>query len=61
MSKVRKNILKNNDVVKKEIENSFMERLKDSKIFSNNEICKIKKDIIQYEKCYLLGMCDFEI
>lgn len=33
MSKVRKNILKNNDVVKKEIENSFMERLKDSKIF----------------------------
>ncbi len=37
----------------------FIERIENSKLFSNNEILEIKNSITQYEKCYLLGSIDF--
>ncbi|MCI8654482.1 MAG: hypothetical protein HFJ48_01200 [Clostridia bacterium] len=56
---VKEDILRN-DIIEEQVEKLFIERIEKSNMFSNNEISKIKSNVIQYEKCYLLGMCDFK-
>lgn len=60
MKKVKKDISKKN-IIEEQVEKLFIERIEKSNMFSNKDINKIKRNIVEYEKCYLLGMCDFKI
>lgn len=51
------NVVKD-EVVKKQVEKLFIERIENSKVFSNNEICKIKSNMLECEKCFFLGILD---
>lgn len=42
----------------KTISNIFGNRLRESNIFTEDEICLIEKDKMLYERCYLLGILD---
>lgn len=43
-----------------EEENIFLKRIKESKIFTEEQIEAIKNDYILYERCYLLGVLDMQ-
>ncbi len=46
------------EIIEKNIEKIFINRMKGSNVFKEKEIDKIQKDIILYEKSYLLGIFD---
>ena len=41
-------------------ENIFLQRIVESKIFTEEQIEVIKNDYILYERCYLLGVLDMK-
>ena len=41
-------------------ENIFLQRIVESKIFTEEQIEAIKNDYILYERCYLLGVLDMQ-
>jgi hypothetical protein len=41
-------------------DNIFLQRIVESKIFTEEQIKTIKNDYILYERCYLLGILDMQ-